>query len=64
MAERRSLMNYGERFWFRPGSKVKWDDIVPNFTGKHENQKSSWPKLESVVGFAGAGKVGGDLDPP
>jgi PPK2 family polyphosphate:nucleotide phosphotransferase len=39
-------MSYGERFRVKPGSKVKLDDIDPNFTGKHENQKSSWPKLE------------------
>ena len=39
-------MSYGARFRVKPGSKVKLDDIDPNFTGKHENQKSSWPKLE------------------
>ena len=42
-------MNYSELFRVKPGSKVKLDDIDPNFTAKHKNQKSALPKLEKYT---------------
>ena len=42
-------MNYSELFRVKPGSKVKLDDIDPNFTAKHKNQKSALPKLENYT---------------
>jgi PPK2 family polyphosphate:nucleotide phosphotransferase len=42
-------MNYSELFRVKPGSKVKLDDIDPNFTAKHKNQESVLPKLEKFT---------------
>ena len=42
-------MNYSELFRVKPASKVKLDDIDPNFTAKHKNQKSALQKLEKYT---------------
>ena len=42
-------MNYSQLFRVKPGIKVKLDDIDPNFTAKHKNQKSALPKLEKYT---------------
>jgi PPK2 family polyphosphate:nucleotide phosphotransferase len=42
-------MNYSELFRVKPGSKVKLDDMDPNFTAKHRSQKSALQKLEKYT---------------
>jgi len=42
-------MNYSELFRVKPGSKVKLDDIDPNFTANYKNQKSALQKLEKYT---------------
>jgi polyphosphate kinase 2 (PPK2 family) len=42
-------MNYSELFRVKPGSRVNLDDMDPNFTAKHINQKSALRKLEKYT---------------